>query len=148
METAISAATRAWRRNRWRTPDDWLRPPSLNVSLAFARGARPGGRKPNPAPWKERKPKIKPNHAETKADLSDPGHQIRRHERDQKTQPPNRQEQSKTPACHRQHHALGEQVPGDSHPTRPQGYADLNLLSPRRRARQEHIGDVGARDPK
>ena len=62
-----------------------------------------------------------------------------------KPNPPDREQHSQSPAERRQQHALGQQLPDDAKPARAHAQPHRHFAPPRRGARQQQIGDIGAR---
>ena len=71
---------------------------------------------------------------------------LARHHADQQLAQPDRQHQARAAAHERQHQALGQHLAHQPSASRAKRQSNRDLLLPARRARQQQVGDVCARD--
>ena len=148
-EMATSATTSRLRRRPRRLPkppSPWaFRPPALSDVLRSTRAARNAGARPNSRPVRIDTPNVKARTVPSSAIASSrgmlPGLIVADH-----LQRELRDDETRRAAEEPEQQALRQQLSRQSLPARAERGPDGNLLLPAGRAREQQVGDVGARD--
>src|SRR5262245_46063065 len=106
----------------------------------------PRGDKPEQQPGQDRNGKRKREHAQVQPGLQRRHFPPRKTQLQQQVSAPEREEQTKRPTRHRQQRAFGEQLSHKSETSRAQRQPHGDFFLSLRRARQQQVGYIDARD--
>ena len=122
------------------------RPCALSASFGCTRVPRSAGAIPNSTAVAMAMPAVNPSTRQSSGRLEEHGVGGRRQLPHEQPAAPLREEQPDQRADAGQQQALAQQLPRDPHARRAQGDAHAELVPARRRAREEQVRDVRARD--
>ena len=145
VSASANSSTTSTRRSRWRPPPI-ERPPSLIASDEVGTGGLPGGGAARERAGHRADAEREQQHGDTERDLGFRRQRVIRHQRDDRVEKHRREQRAYHAAHEREHQALDEQLPRDRAVGRAEGRAHGELAVPRAAAREEEVGDVGARD--
>ncbi len=145
--TARSRATTSVLRRRLRAPPALPRPPSFSESCRFVFAAWSAGARPKTSPVSSGDGDGVDDDARVHAPVDVVRRLVlRRNRRRQPLQTDVGDRDAERRGGQRNQHALGEQLPDDAAASGAERGANRDLALTHRRARQQQVGDVGARD--